>query len=209
MENRIKPKGVNLNILFILFFFTGILFFSSCQPPKNDQDAQKVQHTIASAPTAEEVAAAQIAWGESLVNIGKTYTDKGDYRGEATKHIEKFYAYNQGSVLFKPTLACVKQFRTDFHGALSYFVGGEEDLKEDHGFALKPWSNVRWENVETKIIGEVALAMGNYYFTPAAGGEDVKVEYSFAYIKDSEGELKIVLHDSHLPFKPDEGHTSH
>ena len=44
--------------------------------------------------------------------------------------------------------------------------------------------------------------MRNYYFTPVDGGDAVKVEYSFAYTFDADGMLKIVLHDSHLPFSP-------
>jgi hypothetical protein len=85
---------------------------------------------------------------------------------------------------------------------LSYFVGGNDEYAEDGGFAIKPWSNVRWENIGTKIIGNMAVAMGNYYFTPAKGGDDVKVEYSFAYTKDANGDLKIILHDSHIPYNP-------
>ena len=107
-----------------------------------------------------------------------------------------------GSVLFKPTLASEKQFRPDFEGALSYFVGGNTNYPEDHGFAIKPWSQVRWESVGTKIIGNMAVAMGNYFFTPTEGGEDVKVEYSFSYTKNDKGELKIILHGSHLPYSP-------
>ena len=52
----------------------------------------------------------------------------------------------------------------------------------------------------------MTIAMGNYYFTPAKGGDDVKVEYSFAYTKDKDGKLKIILHDSHLPYIPVEKH---
>lgn len=152
--------------------------------------------------TKQEVQAAQKAWGEGIVKIGKAFTDREDYVSVADAHVKKFYNYDQGTVLFKPTLASESQFRRDFQGALSYFVGGNENYKEDHGFAIKPWSSVRWENVETKIIGDTALAMGNYYFTPLEGGDEVKVEYSFAYVKDTQGELKIVLHGSHLPYNP-------
>ena len=53
-----------------------------------------------------------------------------------------------------------------------------------------------------KIIGNMAVAMGNYYFTMVDGGEVVKVEYSFAYTKNSDGKLKIILHDSHVPYSP-------
>jgi hypothetical protein len=145
---------------------------------------------------------AQQAWGEGIVKIGKVFTEKGDYRAAAEEHINEFYNYQEGEVLFKPTLVSQKQFRLDFAGALSYFVGGNDDYPEDHGFAIKPWSAVRWENIGTNIIGDMAVAMGNYYFTPVEGGDDVKVEYSFAYTINVDGQLKIVLHDSHLPFTP-------
>ena len=48
----------------------------------------------------------------------------------------------------------------------------------------------------------MAIAMGNYFFTPTEGGDDVKVEYSFSYTKNDNGELKIILHGSHLPYSP-------
>jgi len=156
--------------------------------------------------TEREILDAQKAWGESIVRIGEIFMEGCDYRTAAIEHINKFYNYQEGLVLFKPTMASVKQFRTDFRGALSYFIGGDEDYPEDRGFAIKPWSKVRWENIGVKIIGNVALAMGNYYFTPANGGDEVKVEYSFAYTKDKDGNLKIILHDSHIPYKPEETH---
>ncbi len=150
--------------------------------------------------TEAEVLAAQKAWGEGIVRIGKVFTDGGDYTKAAVDHINRFYNYQEGTVLFKPTLAAEKQFRTNFEGALSYFVGGNDNYSEDGGFAIKPWTNVRWQNIGTKIIGNMAVAMGNYWFTPADGSGDVKVEYSFAYTKNGMGELKIILHDSHVPF---------
>ncbi len=143
---------------------------------------------------------AQTAWGEGIIRIGKVFLDEGDYRAAAEEHINSFYYYQDGEVLFKPTLTSERQFRTDFEGALSYFVGGNSSYPEDHGFAIKPWSAVRWESTGTKIIGNMGVAMGNYFFTPAAGGDDVKVEYSFAYTTDADGQLKIILHDSHLPY---------
>ena len=145
---------------------------------------------------------AQRAWGEGIVKIGKVFLDKGDYTAAAKEHIDEFYNYQEGQVLFKPTLAAQRQFRLDFDGALSYFVGGNSDYPEDGGFAIKPWTDVRWENIGTKIIGDMGVAMGNYFFTPAEGGGDVKVEYSFGYTINADGQLKIVLHDSHLPYNP-------
>ncbi|MEM7373682.1 MAG: phosphoribosyl-AMP cyclohydrolase [Bacteroidota bacterium] len=154
--------------------------------------------------TEQEILDAQKAWGEGIVSIGKVFLEKGDYRAVAEDHIKQFYNYGEGSVLFKPTLVSQKQFRLDFAGALSYFVGGDSNYPEDHGFAIKPWSAVNWENIGTKIIGNMAIAMGNYYFTMVDGGDVVKVEYSFSYTKNSKGELKIILHGSHIPYSPPE-----
>ena len=148
----------------------------------------------------EKVLEVQKNWGEGIVHIGSVFLEEGDYRAAAEQHINKFYNYAEGPVLFKPTLAAERQFRLDFDGALSYFVGGNSEYPEDHGFAIKPWTDVKWENVGTNIDGDRALAMGNYYFTPHDGSDVVKVEYSFGYKLNSDGELRIILHGSHLPY---------
>ena len=43
------------------------------------------------------------------------------------------------------------------------------------------------------------MAMGNYYFLETSDNE-LKVEFSFVYRLDHSGGLKIILHDSHLPY---------
>ncbi len=149
--------------------------------------------------TSEEVSETQRAWGKGIVAIGKAFTDKGDYVKAAENHIDTLYAFEKGPVLFKPTKAAEDQFRPTKEAALSYFVGQDESYKEDHGFAIHPWTKVRFENSATYIHGDYAVAMGNYYFTQLDGSE-VKVEYSFGYIKDQTGQLKINLHHSSLPF---------
>ena len=150
--------------------------------------------------TEQEIIEAQEAWGRGIVAIGKTHTDKDDFRAAAEKHIDEFYGYGSGEVLFKPTKAADQQFRPTKQGALSYFVGGDGDFPEDKGFATNPFTNVRFENKGTLIEGNTALAMGNYYFTTPEG-EELKVEYSFGYRKDDAGKLRIVLHHSSLPYK--------
>lgn len=150
--------------------------------------------------TEQEVVAAQKAWSDGIIKIGKVHAEGGDYTAAAADHINRFYAYDQGVVAFKPTLARDAQFRGTFDSALSYFVGGNPSYREDKGFAIKGWTAVRWEN--TGIINDacnVALAMGNYYFT-AKDGSDTKVEYTFGYTRDDKGDLKIVLHHSSVPY---------
>lgn len=142
-----------------------------------------------------EVEAAQKGWGEGIIKIGQAK----DAKQAAVQHLEQFYAFGSGQVLFKPTLASVDQFRGTQKEALSYFVG--QDLAEDKGFALAPYTKVRWENEGIITGDDSAMAMGNYFFTKT-NGEEVKVEYSFGYIKDEQGKLKINLHHSSLPFSP-------
>ena len=84
--------------------------------------------------TEQEILDAQTAWGQGIVKIGKVFQEKGDYSATAEAHINQFYNYQQGKVLFKPTLAAEKQFRLDFEGALSYFVGGNDHYPEDLSF---------------------------------------------------------------------------
>ena len=152
--------------------------------------------------TEAEVVAAQKEWGAGIVHIGKVFTDGGDYEQVAADYIESLYGYDIGMVLFKPTLASEHQFRNTFDAALSYFIGKNDTYKEDKGFAIKPWTKVRWENVGIINGGSnMAIAMGNYYFTPL-DGEEVKVEYTFGYVKDNTGKLRIVVHKSALPYTP-------
>jgi hypothetical protein len=154
---------------------------------------------MAAVITAEEVAQAQKVWGEGIVTIGKAFTDKGDYVKAAENHLDSLYNFQAGEVLFKPTKAADAQFRNDRESALSYFVAGNDKFTEDHGFAINPWTKVRFENVGTYLHGDYAVAMGNYFFTQTDGSE-VKVEYTFGYNKAADGSLKINLHHSSLPF---------
>ena len=151
--------------------------------------------------TKEEVEKAQAVWGQGVVDIGQVFQDGGDYTARARAHVDSLYAYGVGDVVFKPTLAAAAQFRNDSVGALSYFVAGNADHAEDHGFAIKPWTRVRFENSGVILLDDVALAMGNYFFTDLSGAE-TKVEYSFGYIRGPGGELRINLHHSSLPYQP-------
>jgi len=42
--------------------------------------------------------------------------------------------------------------------------------------------------------------MGNYYFTCATTGEVTKVEYTFGYTRCDDGNVRICLHHSSVPY---------
>jgi len=177
---------------------TAILVLSSLSfsAPATAQVAPPADRCI----TEQEVVNAQKAWGDGIVEIGRVYSDDGDYVQAASDHINRFYGYDLSLVLFKPTLAAEEQFRISFDGALSYFVGGNSFYSEDGGFALRPWTAVRWQN--SGIVNNscnMAVAMGNYIFT-ATDGSDTKVEYTLGYVRDENGDLRIVVHHSALPY---------
>lgn len=179
----------------LALFAFGMLAFSDA-----GSDVAEANELSAVPITMQDVADAQQAWGEGIVKIGNAFTNGEDYRAVAADHVREFYHYVDGAtVLFKPTLAAEDQFRGDFDEALSYFVG--TDGTEDKGFAIAPYTNVRWENEGTIIDedGDMAVAMGNYFFT-GTNGQETKVEYSFGYARDASGDLKITLHHSSLPF---------
>lgn len=149
--------------------------------------------------TREKVLAAQNLWGAGVVRIGKDFIEKNDYEQTAKQHIDRLYAYDISPVLFKPTRAAKEQFRSSKDSALSYFVATNGVCPEDVGFAIQPWTNVRFENSDILIQGDTALAMGNYYFTDV-DGQETKVEYTFGYLMDKNGDLRINLHHSSIPF---------
>ena len=107
--------------------------------------------------------------------------------------------YGNGMVLFKPTLAAEDQFRGTYDEALSYFVKGMR--AEDSGFAIKGWTDVRFENEGIYTDDDNAIAMGNYFFT-GPDGNVTKVEYTFGYVRGPDGELKINTHHSSMPYAP-------
>ena len=114
--------------------------------------------------------------------------------------LDKLYAFEIGSVLFKPTKCAVEQFRPTKLQAISYFIAGEDRAcEEDKGFAINPWTKVRFENAGFILEDKRAIAMGNYFFTDLDGNE-AKVEYTFGY-KAVDGKLKIDLHHSSFPYK--------
>ena len=149
--------------------------------------------------TKESIEQAQSKWGQAIVHIGEA-PNWDEARARATEAAESLYVLD-GSLLFCPTKAADIQFRNTAEGALSYFVGKNTSFPEDKGFALEPWTAVRFENTGIAECGETVLAMGNYFFRTVEGSE-VKVEYSFAYVRDAQGQWKIQLHHSAFPYNP-------
>lgn len=170
-------------------------------PAAADDHASKA--TAIYAPITEsEVEAAQKAWCGALVAIATEYDTKGHGSAKALagQVLDGAYGYAMGPVLFKPTLTVSPQtFRTTRDGALAYFVGGDKAYASDTGFALKGWRKCETENAGIVITGNTAISMGNVSMWDSKGNM-TKVDKTWGYTRGADGQLKIVLHHSSLPY---------
>ena len=150
--------------------------------------------------TKEQVLDVQQKWGSGVVKIGSLNDRRAECEAFASEFLDDRYAFEGENVLFKPTKCESEQFRPTKLEALSYFIAGDDRAcNEDKGFAIQPWTNVRFENTGIILEENRAISMGNYFFTDLDGNE-AKVEYTFGY-KLIDGELKIDVHHSSFPFK--------
>ncbi|MFP8918566.1 hypothetical protein ACLI5Y_17340 [Enterococcus innesii] len=175
-----------------------MLTLTGCASQNKNEEAQAdtlAEPTI----TLSDIESAQEAWAESIVAIGEASLDGVESAKEQAKEtLNTLYAFDEGTVLFKPTKTSEVPFRSTKEEALSYFVGG--DIEEDSGFALEPWTDVRFDNHDTILNGDTAISSGNYYFTSGETNQEVKVEYTFGYMLDEDGNVKIQLQHSSIPF---------
>jgi hypothetical protein len=158
--------------------------------------------TVNTNVTEAEVKAAQDAWGKALIQISTDYTNGGLDKAKATAKavLDSAYAFSSGPVLFKPTLSGGEQtFRTDYRGALSYFVGDDKNYPQDKGFALKNWVGYEYKNAAVYISGDLALTMGHVIMTDK-NGKVTTVDKTWGFKKGDDGKLRIVLHHSSLPY---------
>ena len=151
--------------------------------------------------TKEQVMDAQQKWGDGVVKIGSLKNSRSACEAFTQEFLADRYAFEQGDVLFKPTKCAIEQFRPKQVEALSYFIAGDQRAcNEDNGFAIQPWTKVRFENTGMILEENRAIAMGNYFFTDQDGTE-AKVEYTFGY-KLENSQLKIDVHHSSFPYNP-------
>ncbi|MEL0246639.1 MAG: hypothetical protein VW954_05440 [Alphaproteobacteria bacterium] len=138
-------------------------------------------------------------WANIVLQIGNAYREKKNLDKLVSELLHDVYAFNQGDVLFKPTLAKHEQFRSKKEEFVSYFLGQNNVCKEDTGFAIKNWKSIKFENYKVVENNDNLLAMGNYFFENDKN-EFLKVEYTFGFIRINNNELRINLHHSSLPY---------
>ena len=141
-------------------------------------------------------------WCDNVVYIGKVYTEGGDLTDAANQVLSNNYDYDQGKVLFKPTLAFGKDtFRPTKEGAMAYFIGGNSHYPDDKGFKLKPWLRVWYNKLDFILYDDIAILQCNVHFI-GADDSHIFVNKSFVFKSCDDGKIRIVLHQSSLPYSP-------
>ena len=133
------------------------------------------------------------SWKDGVIEIGRIHLEGGDYEKSAEFFVSTHYAFDSEEVLFKPTFTKEVIFRNSKDLALSYFIGGE--VAEDKGFALKPWEEIRLEELNIIEQDNLMVAMGTLNFKPLNLKENTLIAFTFLLI-DTDGSLKIKVHHS-------------
>ena len=133
------------------------------------------------------------SWKDGVIEIGRIHLEGGDYEKSAELFVSTHYAFDSEEVLFKPTFTKEVIFRNSKDLALSYFIGGE--VAEDKGFALKPWEEIRLEDLNIIEQDNLMVAMGTLNFKPLNLKENTLIAFTFLLI-ETDGSLKIKVHHS-------------
>ena len=151
----------------------------------------------------KDLISARTAWGNGLIEISKSFETEGIEiaRKVASNMLDTLYGYDLGQVLFKPTLSGGSQtFRPTKEGALSYFAGHNSAYPNDSGFGIKFWREISSDTSAFFIDDTVAMWMGRVVLIDR-DGQVTKVDKSWGYKLDVNGNLRIVLHHSSLPYE--------
>ena len=156
--------------------------------------------------TLDEVLAAQRGWCAALLAISDAYQQGGFKAAKAKAEgvIDAAYAYQYGPVAFKPTYSNGKgTFRDTRAGALAYFVGPDPSIEEfgkDQGFATyRHWKSCEIIDDVVQLFGQTANTMGFVKIVDSKGGVAMP-EKTWTFLKNRDGNVRIVLHHSSAPF---------
>ncbi len=190
-------KNVQLKFWIYTFALLGLWFsiisIESCTWNENGRLTKKI--------TEQEILNAQKSWETSFLTISGAFRSKIDVKPAAESFISKHYGFDEGEVLFKPTTAYEDPFRTNFEGAMSYFIGNNPNFPADEGFALQDWADIHWIN--EGIINnhsDIATAMGSYVFKNR-DGDEFRADFTMVFKKMEDGQIKLVAHKSAVPYK--------
>tara|TARA_B100001094_G_C17956171_1_gene683090 strand:+ start:209 stop:802 length:594 start_codon:yes stop_codon:yes gene_type:complete len=169
--------------------------------------SKPVIEVFSTAITEAEVNQTARGWCDAVLAISDAY-QKGGYeagKAKAEAVIDTAYAFDFGPIAFKPTYAVGDEtFRTTREGAIAYFVGPDPtiDLYRDKklGFTTyRHWVKCEFKNYVVQLFGNTANTMGQVILTDS-NGQTAEPEKTWTFIREMNGDVRIVLHHSSAPF---------
>lgn len=176
------------NILFLMGIF---LLISSCETSTKYKDLP-IQSISKS-----EIIAFQKAFGISFNGIANAIESETYYELKAKKHIEKFYNFKEGEVMFKIGNDDDKPFRYTHEGLLSYLIGKSKKFPNDVGLAKGNWRKFDWNNMGIIMEGNIAIVIGRV--TLENENDTILQNYTMVLKRNEDGALKIITHKISTP----------
>ncbi len=191
VKSRLIVTFSSLLVSLLILLFVGFVLCSltSCTPV----DGPK-KRTISES----EITRFQQSFGVSLNAISNAIAKKTDVEVAAKNHIEKFYGFDEGKVIFKADRSADSPFRNTYDGVLSYLIGDNAAYPNDNGSVQPNWRKMNWKNAGIINDGNVAIAMGQSVFVNE-GKEVKKQNYTMAFKKNEDGQLKLIAHKTSMP----------
>lgn len=180
--SRIKSFVVHSLILFSMT----LLVISCSEPSKKYQDFPIRPISIS------EINSFQEDYGASFNAIANAIADESYYELKAKEHIENFYNFKEGEVIFKIGYDDNTPFRNTHAGLLSYLIGKNKEFPNDDGIAKKQWRKMNWNNMATIMERDVAIAFGRV--TMESSEEYIEQNYTMVLKRAENGKVKLIAH---------------
>lgn len=147
---------------------------------------------------ASEVARAQRAWGDALVNLSGALHDGGceDQAARAAEELLCLYdlvdvesgtsglAAPQRRILFVPELARIRRARTTLAEVLSYYAATNGACGEDAGLARRRrWCRVRFRNEAVVVHDATTVTAYGRYTLTADDDATLTAQFVFSYVR--------------------------
>ncbi len=176
-----------------LLFFSTMILFTACENEATTELKEQSLDPI----TKAEIIAFQRAYGVSFNGISNAIEDETYYELKAKEHIDEFYNFTEGKVMFKIGHDDEQSFRYSEAGLLSYLIGKNKEYPEDTGMAKENWRKIDWKNFGTIMERDMAIAIGR---VTMENEKDLVVQnYTMVLKRNKEGEIKLISHKISIP----------
>lgn len=191
--NVMKIVNERLNILAVIVLFFLLIAFCSASctnPSTSSENSNKIFES--------EIIAFQKGYEVSMNGILNVHKNNGDVALATKNHIEKYYGFDDGKVLFKASQSDEEPFRSTFEGLSSYLIGNNESFPNDKGFALEGWNKIDWRNRGIINDESIAIAIGTATMSDTEGNKMIQ-NYTMCFKKNEDDELKLIAHKVSSP----------